>query len=472
MLTKQTQNFSKWYNEVVLRADLAEYSPVKGCMIIKPYGYAIWENIKKVLDDEIKKMGAKNAYFPLFIPESYFKKESEHVKGFLPEVAWVTQGGKKKLQEKLAIRPTSETIIYEVFKKWIKSYRSLPLKINQWVNIVRWEMRTRLFLRTVEFLWQEGHTAHINKQKAETQAQEALDMYHKVIKDWFGIYLICGLKTKKEKFAGALYTLTAEALMKDGRALQMGTSHNLGQNFAKAFGIQFSDKEGKRKYVWQTSWGVSTRLIGALIMAHGDDKGLVLPPKLAPIQVIIVPIWTNAKEKDKINSYISRIEKNLQQKNIRYETDWRDEQTPGWKFNEWELKGVPIRLEIGPKEIKYKKITYFLRDNFKKQLLSLDIFNKQINKILDNFQKRLLNKSNKFVQNSTHQVRSFSEFKKLINQKAGFIKAGWCGDSKCEEKIQKETKTTIRCILSDKSKHKCIKCGKKARFEVLFAKAY
>ncbi len=472
MLIKQSQNFSKWYNQVVLEADLAEYSPIKGCMIIKPYGYAIWENIKKALDDEIKKMGAKNAYFPLFIPESYLKKESEHVKGFSPEVAWVTYGGKKKLQERLAIRPTSETIIYEAFKKWIKSYRDLPLKINQWVNIVRWEMRTRLFLRTVEFLWQEGHTAHKNKQKAETQAQEALNMYYKVIKDWFSICLVCGLKTENEKFAGALYTLTAEALMKDGKALQMGTSHNLGQNFAKAFKIQFLDKDGKRKYVWQTSWGVSTRLIGALIMAHGDDKGLVLPPLLAPIQVVIVPIWTNTKEKDKINSYISKIEKNLQEKNIRYKTDWRDEQTPGWKFNEWELKGIPIRLEIGSRETKHKEITCFLRDNFKKRLLSFNDFNKQINKILDNFQKRLLNKSNKFVQNNTHQVESFSQFKKVINKKAGFIKTGWCGNNKCEEEIQKETKATIRCILSNKSKQKCIRCNKKAKFEVLFAKAY
>jgi len=471
MLTSQSKDFAKWYNEVVLGADLAEYAPIKGCMIIKPYGYAIWENIQKALDKEIKKLGVNNVYFPLFIPESFLKKEAEHVKGFAPEVAWVTYGGKKKLQEKLAIRPTSETIMYDVFSKWIHSYRDLPLKINQWANIVRWEMRPRLFLRTLEFLWQEGHTAHAVKKEADDQANKVLKMYQNFVQDYLAIYSIPGEKSESEKFAGALYTLSIEALMKDGRGLQMGTSHNLGQNFSKPFGIKFLDKKGKQNYVWQTSWGVSTRLIGGLIMAHGDDKGLVLPPKLAPYQLVIIPIWTNTKERDRIKHYISKTEKALLAKDIRFYTDWRN-QTPGWKFNDWELKGAPLRLEIGLREVKENKITFALRDDLKRQTISLNNFGNQITKILDSFQRRLLNKSKKFVQNNTHQVKSYSEFKEIIKKQGGFIKGFWCGDIKCEKKIQNETKATIRCILSDKKIGKCIKCGKRSKKEVLFAKAY
>ncbi len=475
MLTKQKEDFSKWYNQVVLKADLAEYSPVKGCMIIKPYGYAIWENIQKALDDQIKNLDIKNVYFPLFIPEGYLKKEAEHIEGFAPEVAWVTHGGNKKLPEKLALRPTSETVIYDVFRKWIKSYRDLPLKINQWANIVRWEMRTRLFLRTREFLWQEGHTAHKSKTEADWQTEKMLEVYHKTIKNWFGIYSISGSKTESEKFAGALYTLSVESLMKDSKALQMGTSHNLGQNFAKAFDIKYLDKNGKRKFVWQTSWGVSTRRIGALIMAHGDDNGLIIPPKLAPIQIIIVPIWTNSKEKVKIKHYINKIEEELKQKNIRFKTDWRGEQTPGWKFNDWELKGVPLRLEIGPKEASQNKITYALRDNFKKIQISFKEFFDLSDIILSGIQSRLLNKSKKFTQDNTYKTNSFSQFKEIIENKGGFIKAGWCGNANCEEKIQKETKATIRCIPSKQvavKNKKCIKCGKKAKFEVMLAKSY
>lgn len=479
MLTSQSQDFAKWYNEVVLQADLAEYSPVRGCMIIKPYGYAIWENIQQALDKEIKKLGVKNVYFPLFIPESFLKKEAEHVKGFAPEVAWVTHGGQKKLEEKLAVRPTSETIMYDVFARWIHSYRDLPFKINQWANIVRWEMRPRLFLRTLEFLWQEGHTAHATKKEADGMAEKILKMYQDFAKNYLGIYSVPGVKTEAEKFAGALYTLSVEALMLDGKALQMGTSHNLGQNFSKAFKITFLDKKGEQNYVWQTSWGVSTRLIGGLIMSHGDDKGLILPPKLAPFQIIIVPIppvggqgWTNNKENAKIKRYINKVEKILSEKNIRFDTDWR-KQTPGWKFNDWELRGVPLRIEIGPNEVDRTKITYALRGRLKKETIALGNFKNQVGKLLDSFQKQLLNKSKKFTQKNTHQVKSFSEFKEIIEKQGGFIEASWCGSNKCEEQIQKETKATIRCVPYRRVKPgKCVKCGKKSKIEVIFAKAY
>lgn len=466
MLTPQSKDFAKWYNEVVLQADLAEYSPVRGCMIIKPYGYAIWENIQKILDIEIKKLGVKNVYFPLFIPESFLKKEAEHVKGFAPEVAWVTHGGKKKLQEKLAVRPTSETIMYDVFSRWIQSYRDLPLKINQWANIVRWEMRPRLFLRTLEFLWQEGHTVHAAEKEADEMAKKALKMYHDFAQNWLAIYSIPGKKTEIEKFAGADYTLSIEALMKDGKGLQMGTSHQLGQNFSKSFGIEFLDKKGKKNFAWQTSWGVSTRMIGGLIMAHGDDKGLILPPRIAPYQAIIIPISFNKETK----KYISEIQKKLCDDDVCFYTDWNEQQTPGWKFNEWELRGVPLRIEIGLKEIEANKITFVLRDNLKRETVSLKQFKPK--KLLDEFQKRLLNKSKKFVQNNTYRAKSYSEFKEIIKRKGGFIKNFWCGDSKCEKKIQEETKATIGCIISDKKNGKCIKCGKRSKTEALFAKTY
>jgi prolyl-tRNA synthetase len=361
--------------------------------------------------------------------------------------------------------------MYDTFSKWIKSYRDLPLKINQWANIVRWEMRPRLFLRTLEFIWQEGHTAHAIKKEADDMTKEALNMYHKFVQDFLAIHSVPGIKSEAEKFAGALYTLSVEALMLDGKALQMGTSHQLGQNFSKAFGIKYLDKKGKQNYVWQTSWGTSTRMIGGLIMAHGDDKGLVLPPKIAPYQIVIVPIWTNSKERAKIKQYILRIEKILLDTNIRLHTDWRTQQTPGWKFNEWELKGAPIRLEIGPNEAKSNKITFVSRDTLKKESISLNNFEKQVEKILENLQKRLLAKSKKFTQDHTYLVKSYSDFKKII-KKGGFVKAYWCGDDKCEERTQKETKATIRCILKDSGTGKCVKCGKKSKKEVLFAKAY
>ena len=478
MLTKQKDDFAKWYNDVVLKADLAEYSPVKGCMIIKPYGYAIWENIQKNFDIEIKKLGAQNVYFPLFIPEKFLRKEAEHIEGFAPQVAWVTQGGNKKLQERLAVRPTSETIMYDVFRNWIQSYRDLPLKINQWANIVRWEMRPRLFLRTLEFLWQEGHTAHTTEKEADKMAENALKMYENFVQDWLAINCVTGKKTESEKFAGALYTLSVESLMKDGKALQMGTSHQLGQNFAKSFNIQYLDERGNKNYVWQTSWGVSTRMIGGLVMAHGDDKGLILPPKIAPYQIVIIPILSAGRQVSQDNSvkkYVSKIEKSL--KEIRFITDNRTQQTPGWKFNDWELRGVPLRIEIGPKEVRENKITFVLRDDLKRQTISLSKFNLQIRKILDNFQKKLLEKSEKFAESNTHQVKSYQEFKDVISKNGGFIRAFWCGDEKCEKKIQAETKATIRCIPLEADSRSstrggCIKCGKEGKVEVLFAKAY
>ncbi len=466
-MVKQSEDFSQWYNDVVLKAGLADYSPVRGCMIIKPYGYAIWENIQKNMDAEIKKLDVQNVYFPLFIPERFFKKEAEHVKGFNPQVAWVTHGGGKKLQERLAVRPTSETIMYDVFSDWIQSYRDLPLKINQWANIVRWEMRPRLFLRTLEFLWQEGHTAHSTEKEADEMAQRVLKMYKDFAENWLGIHCIAGKKTENEKFAGAKYTLTIEALMKDGKALQMGTSHQLGQNFAKSFHIQYLNERGKKEYVWQTSWGVSTRLIGGLVMAHGDDRGLIIPPKIAPYQVVIIPI----SFENKVINYIKGIENLLKKEGVRFYTDLNKKQTPGWKFNEWELKGAPLRIEIGPKEVKENKITLFTRNEFKKETVNKKNFN--ILKILDNIQKGLLEKSKQFTLANTHKVKSYEEFKKTIN-KGGFISAPWCGDALCEKKIQETTKATIRCIPEEGKKinDTCIKCNKKAIAEVLFAKSY
>ncbi|MFH1129605.1 MAG: proline--tRNA ligase [Patescibacteria group bacterium] len=469
MLTKQSDDFSKWYNEVILQAKLADYAPIKGCMIIRPYGYAIWENIQKMMDIKIKNMGVDNVYFPLFIPERFFKKEAEHVEGFNPQVAWVTHGGGKKLEEKLAIRPTSETIMYDSFSNWIHSHRDLPFKINQWANIVRWEMRTRLFLRTMEFLWQEGHTAHATEKEADAMAMEALNMYNDFAKEYLGIYCVPGKKTDAEKFPGAKYTLTFEALMKDGKALQMGTSHQLGQGFAKSFNIQFLDEKSEKKYVWQTSWGVSTRMIGGIIMSHGDDKGLVLPPKLAQYPIVIIPISFD----DKVLKYVKKIEKYLIDRKMYYfYTDKNEQQSPGWKFHEWELKGAPLRIEIGLREAKENKITYVLRDVLKKESVGLKQFKPE--KLLEEMQKRLYETSKKFTIENTYEVKTYDEFKKVLEEKGGLIKTHWCGDPKCEKEIQEQTKATIRCIPFDQKnkKGKCVKCNKEGKFEVLFAKSY
>ncbi len=474
-LTPQSKNFSDWYNEIVQLADLAEYSDVKGCMIIKPYGYALWENIQCELDKKIKDLGVDNVYLPLLIPESYFKKEAEHIKGFAPEVAWVTEAGGKKLEERLAIRPTSETIMYKTFAKWVHSYRDLPLKVNQWCNIVRWEMRTRLFLRTTEFLWQEGHTLHQTKKQAEEMVNSALKMYKDFANEFLGIYVLDGLKSQAEKFAGAEYTKSIEAMMKDKKALQMGTSHSLGQNFAKTFEINFLDKDGKDKTPWPTSWGVSTRMIGGIIMAHGDDKGLILPPKIAPVQIIIIPIYKTQEEEKLVKNYIKNLEKNL--KNIKYKIDWDDTNTPGWKFNQWEMKGVPIRIEVGPKDVEKKQIILVRRDTGEKQEIklnpstSLGQVKNKIKNLLDEIQNNLLKTSEK---NFKENIREYSDYEKLkadFKKENFFAVVNWCNSKKCEEQIKYDTKATTR-VYAENKKGKCIVCAKETESRVYLAKAY
>lgn len=471
-LIKKSEDFSGWYADVVIKAGLADYAPVKGCMVLKPYGFAIWENIQKKLDEELKKAGVQNAYFPLFIPEKFLKKEKEHIKGFSPDLAVVTIAGGKKLKEKLIIRPTSETIIYDMYAKWIKSWRDLPLLINQWCNIVRWEKRTRLFLRTTEFLWQEGHTAHRTHKESLKEVRRALDMYVYLYRNFFAIDGIIGIKSESEKFPGAKDTYTYEMLMPDGKALQGCTSHDLGQNFARVFNIKFLDKDGKGKMPWQTSWGFSTRSIGALIMAHGDDNGLIVPPKLAPIQIVIVPIFQGKKIDKNLEKQCYKLKNIL--KDLRVEVDLRREYSAGWKFNEWELAGVPIRIELGPKELKQKKATLVRRDNGKQYLVSFAILNAKATKVLDLIQKNLLKKSCLWLKGNIRTVFSYKEFKDTIISKKGFIKAFWCGDPRCEAAIKKDTKATVRCLplRAQKEKGKCIYCNKLAEKKWIFAQAY
>jgi prolyl-tRNA synthetase len=471
---KKSENFSEWYTQVVQKADLADYAPVQGCMVIKPNGYAIWENIMRIMDQDFKKQGVKNAYFPLFIPESFLKKEAEHFQGFVPECAWVTIGGGKELGERLAIRPTSETIIYSMFSKWIRSWRDLPLKINQWCNIVRWESSTKFFVRTTEFLWQEGHTAHETMEEADKMMMKILKLYQRFIEDYLAIPVLTGKKSDREKFAGALTTTTAEALMSDGRAIQMGTSHNLGQNFSKVFNMKFLDKNEKEKLVWNTSWGVSTRMIGSLIMTHGDDKGLILPPKIAHTHVVIVPIYYKETDKKKILKKAEDIKKKLEKENLRVILDDRTEYTPGWKFNEWELKGVPLRIEIGPKDIQKRQVVIVRRDNFEKTFTKDKDVTKKIVKFLDEIQKNLFNKAKKFLDEHITTVKTFDEFKKTLEKKGGFLRTCHCLEQECEEDIKVETGTTIRLIPFKKEKvfSNCIHCGKKAKEVVYFAKAY
>ncbi len=472
-LTSKSKDSAKWYEEVVELAGLAEHSPVKGCMTIKPYGYALWENIQWVLDAEIKQTGAKNAYFPLFIPKSFIEKEKEHVEGFAPECVVATEGGGKKLEEPWVLRPTSETIIYATFAKWIHSYRDLPLLINQWANIIRFEKRPRLFLRTIEFLWQEGHTAHTTEVEADKEARKILDLYTDFAKNYLAIDVVAGKKSESEKFAGARYTLTIEGLMSDLKALQMGTSHNLGQEFAKVFNIKYLDQENKEQFAWQTSWGVSTRLIGAIVLAHGDEKGLILPPQIAPYQLVIVPIFKNPAEKTQMEAKIKELVKNFDCC-TRYTVDNRDQASPGFKFNEWELKGVPLRVEIGPKDLAGKKVVLVRRDTAEKKDVSWNDFEKEVQNQLDEIQKNLFQRNQDFLKANTHTANSYDELKKIIQEKGGFVKAGWCGDPKCEEKIKKETQATIRCIPFDQPKQlgKCVCSGKPAKYEVIFAKAY
>jgi|TARA_B110000263_G_scaffold229350_1_gene223034 prolyl-tRNA synthetase len=487
-LPNKNSNFSAWYNELVKKADLAENSSVRGCMVIKPYGFSIWEKMQSTLDSMLKKTGHQNAYFPLFIPKSYLSKEADHVEGFAKECAVVTHYRLKKdknskglivdpdakLEEELIVRPTSETVIWSTYKNWIQSYRDLPLLVNQWANVVRWEMKTRLFLRTTEFLWQEGHTAHATKVEAEEETIKILNIYSDFLENTMGIPVLKGTKSENEKFAGAIETYCVEALMQDGKALQAGTSHFLGQNFAKAFDVQFATSEGKKEYVWGTSWGVSTRLIGALIMAHSDDKGLVLPPKLAPIQVVMIPIFNNEKEYKEINEIFKKISKKLDDKNITYKIDDRENYKPGWKFAEYELKGIPIRLAIGPKDLENNSIEIMRRDKLIKEIFNIDLIDEKISKYLIEMQKNIFKKANKFKNENSYTITNYEDFKNIIKNKGGFVYAHWDGTSETEEKIKKETKATIRCIPinSEVNPGKCIYSGKKSNQIVVFGKSY
>ncbi|MBK8806353.1 MAG: proline--tRNA ligase [Bacteroidales bacterium] len=487
-LTKREENYSQWYNELVTKADLAENSSVRGCMVIKPYGYAIWEKMRDALDKMFKDTGHVNAYFPLFIPKSFFTKEASHVDGFAKECAVVTHyrlktgsDGKSivvdedaKLEEELIVRPTSETIIWSTYKNWIQSYRDLPLLINQWANVVRWEMRTRLFLRTAEFLWQEGHTAHATKAEAIEEAKRMINIYSDFAQNWMALPVIMGEKSENERFAGALDTYTIEALMQDGKALQSGTSHFLGQNFAKAFDVKFATKEGKEEYVWATSWGVSTRLMGALIMAHSDDNGLVLPPKLAPIQVVIIPIHKTAEQLEAINQKADTLCKLLKDKGISVKYDNRDTQTPGWKFAEYELKGVPVRIAIGPRDIENNTFEIARRDTLEKKIISIDGADVLIESLLDEIQNNIYKKAIDFRAANTHTANTYEEFKTLVKNQVGFIKAHWDGTKVTEEIIKNETKATIRCIPFDAEIENgtCIYSGKPSNKRVLFAISY
>ena len=474
-ITSQSDDFSKWYIETVLAADMADYAPVKGCMVIKPYGYSVWENIQQQLDKMFKETGHVNACFPLLIPESFLRKEAEHVEGFAPECAVVTHGGGSKLEEPLVIRPTSETIIWSMYAKWIDSHRDLPILINQWANVVRWEMRTRLFLRTTEFLWQEGHTAHATEQEAEEEARRMLDVYATFAEDYAAVPVLKGMKSEREKFAGAVYTLCVEALMKDKRALQWGTSHHLGQNFAKAFGVTFQTEEGNREHVWATSWGVSTRMIGGLIMVHGDDKGLRIPPKLAPHQAVIVPIYYSDDEKAALLSKVEEIKSELSPE-IRIKVDDRDNYRPGWKFNEWERKGVPLRLEFGPRDLAENHVVIARRDKSpkEKEKVALDELKPTILRLLDEIQQSMFDDAVKFREKNSHRVDVYDDFKQTLANELGFVYAHWCGGEDCEEKIQGETKATIRCIPFERESEgdQCICCGKPSQGRVPFAKAY
>ena len=487
-LTKRSEDYSKWYNELVVKADLAENSGVRGCMVIKPYGFAIWEKMQAALDKMFKETGHQNAYFPLFIPKSYFSKEASHVDGFAKECAIVThyrlkndENGKglvvdedAKLEEELIVRPTSETIIWDTYRKWVQSYRDLPLLINQWANVVRWEMRTRLFLRTAEFLWQEGHTAHATKKEAIAEAEQMQEVYADFAENFMAMPVIKGIKTESERFAGALETYTIEALMQDGKALQSGTSHFLGQNFAKAFDVKFTSKEGKQEYVWATSWGVSTRLMGALIMTHSDDNGLVLPPKLAPIQVVIVPIYKNEDQLTAISEKVNLMVKDLRNKNITVKYDDRDTFKPGWKFAEYELKGVPLRIAIGPRDLENGTAELARRDTLTKEIVNQDDIVTRIEGLLVEMQQSLFDKARIYREEHITEVNTFEEFKDVIEDKGGFVSAHWDGTTVTEDKIKELTKATIRCIPNDAKNEagSCVYSGNPSTKRVLFAKAY
>ena len=488
VLTSKEENYSQWYNDLVAKADLAENSAVRGCMVIKPYGYAIWEKMQAQLDKMFKETGHENAYFPLFIPKSFFSKEASHVEGFAKECAVVTHyrlkndpNGKgvvvdpdAKLEEELIIRPTSETIIWSTYKNWIQSYRDLPILINQWANVVRWEMRTRMFLRTAEFLWQEGHTAHETSQEALAETEQMINVYATFAEEFMAMPVIKGAKSANERFAGAIETFTIEALMQDGKALQSGTSHFLGQNFAKAFDVQFATRDGKLDYVWATSWGASTRLIGALIMAHSDNNGLVLPPKLAPYQVVVVPIYKNMEQLAEISVKVEEIMAKLRARGISVKYDNRDTQRPGWKFAEYELKGVPVRLAIGPRDLENGSIEVARRDTLEKSVEKIENIDQYVADLLDAIQKNIYDKAFKFRAANTTKVDSYDEFKQLLNTKGGFFLAHWDGTTETEVRIKDETKATIRCIPFDsvEEEGKCMVTGKPSKRRVIFALSY
>lgn len=487
-LTTRSENYSAWYNEVVAKADLAEHSEVRGCMVIKPHGFAIWEKMQRRLDEMFKETGHVNAYFPLFIPKSYFSREASHVEGFAKECAVVThyrlkydEEGKgividedAKLEEELIVRPTSETIIWNTFKGWIKSYRDLPLLVNQWANVVRWEMRTRLFLRTAEFLWQEGHTAHATREEAVGEAEKMLEVYASFAEEWMAIPVIKGVKTESERFAGALETYCIEALMQDGKALQAGTSHFLGQNFAKAFDVTYASKEGSEEYVWATSWGVSTRLMGALIMTHSDDNGLVLPPKLAPIQVAIVPIYKNEEQLDALREKLNPLVDLLRGRGLSVVFDDDDKRKPGWKFSEYEMKGVPLRLAMGPRDLENDTVEVARRDTLSKEMVSFSEVVDHAVKMMETIQKNLFDKALSFRESNTHSADTWEEFADIIENRGGFVLAHWDGTAETEEAIKQKTKATIRCIPldADDEEGKCILTGNPSPRRVLFAKAY
>jgi prolyl-tRNA synthetase len=488
VLTSRSESYAQWYNDLVIKAGLAENSAVRGCMVIKPYGYAIWEKMQRALDDMFKETGHQNAYFPLFIPKSYFSKEADHVEGFAKECAVVTHYRLKnspdgkgvvvdpeaKLEEELIVRPTSETIIWSTYKNWIQSYRDLPIKINQWANVVRWEMRTRLFLRTAEFLWQEGHTAHATRQEAIEESETMLRVYAEFAENWMAMPVIQGYKTASERFAGALETLTIEALMQDGKALQSGTSHFLGQNFAKVFDVKFASKEGKEEYVWATSWGVSTRLMGALVMAHSDDHGLVLPPKLAPIQVVIVPIYKKEEELAQIVEVADKIAAGLKQLGVSVKVDADDNHKPGWKFAQYELQGVPVRLAIGPRDLKNQTVELARRDTLTKDLMPTEGIENYIKELLDEIQASIYQRALTFREENTRNADTYEEFKQILDDQGGFILAHWDGTDETELKIKEETKATIRCIPigSPDEPGKCMVSGKPSERRVVFARAY
>lgn len=486
--TKRSDNYSQWYNELVIKADLAENSAVRGCMVIKPYGYSIWEKMQAALDKMFKDTGHVNAYFPLFIPKSFFSREASHVEGFAKECAVITHyrlkndpNGKgvivdpdAKLEEELIVRPTSETIIWDTYRNWIQSYRDLPLLINQWANVVRWEMRTRLFLRTAEFLWQEGHTAHATENEAMEEARKMLEVYSTFAEEFMALPVIKGVKTANERFAGALETFCIEGLMQDGKALQAGTSHFLGQNFAKAFDVKFLNKENTQEYVWATSWGVSTRLIGALIMTHSDDHGLVLPPNLAPIQVVVIPIFKNDEELERITEKVQPVIDALKAKGISVKFDNRDTQKPGWKFNEYEFKGVPVRIAIGPRDLENNCLEVARRDELTKEIVSIENVEAYVENLLTEIQSNLYKKALNFREENTVEVNTWEEFIHRLDNEGGFVSAHWDGTPETEEKIKQESKATIRCIPLDNKLEdgKCILTGKPSKQRVLFARAY